>query len=162
MASTIIKTEPLLVTLVSSASADVHATNTNTSFVNQFASQLSFDTAYHVVLQDIFFHATTRKKNQPKGDRLQPAILAPADNAKPRIMCCYCSIVEPVIIANRYSPLLAIISLNTDTTQCFTEPLPHRLVVHRFSEISIQLTDGDGYAFPLLGAVIVRLRFTRV
>lgn len=162
MATTVLHSDSLMVTLVSSSSSDIFPANTNYSFVNQFKSQLSLDPAYRVSLQEIHYKPLTRKKNHPKGERLQPPLLATTDNGKPRMLCCYCDIIEPVIVGSSYAPLLAIIPLDAGNIGWITDPLPHRLIVHRFSEITIKLTDADGYAFPLDGGVIVRLQFTRV
>lgn len=162
MASIVVRNDTLTVTLLSTASTDVYPDNKNNSFVNRFSTQLSLDNAYRVVLQDIHYHPTTRRKTALKGERLHPPLLAPTDNGRPRLMCCYCNIVEPRMIGDHYAPLLGIIPLGSATTHCFAEPLPHRLVVHRFSEISIQLTDGDGYGFPLMGGIVMTLQFSRL
>lgn len=161
MASIVMRNDSLTVTLLSSASTDLYPANKNNSFVNQFPTQLSLDPAYRVVLQDIHYHPLQRRSVN-KGERLQPAILAPSDNGRPRILCCYCNIIQPVMIGSHYAPLLAILPLGTPNTHCVTEPLPHKLVVHRFSEIAIQLTDGDGYGFPLSGGIVVTLQFSRL
>lgn len=160
MSTSIIRGEKINILLISSASKNIYPNNCNNSFINQFSNQLVFEGNYEVSLQAIHYKAIHTDK--ACGPPLQPAILSSGDNGLPKLLCVYINIIQPVIVAGNHVPLLAVIPQNSDDSYESQEQLRHRLIVHRFNEINVQLTDGNGCAYQTEGATAICLSFTRV